>query len=497
MSKKHRAGQGMLNIRAIRLVCYVFGGFILFNQAYGEDLTLEIIAKNLRKNSESFRSISNSSVGTSTSFEIDLEAGSTKIENKHEFNGFRFKVPKDAKGADFLWYFNVPSCWANWYILPISGAIKGGFTDWLCADKVYQNYDRAGAKDRVRVLQTLNSDYFQQGQEYLIWFRKVAEGKAADLKSVVSFRKKEDDWDFDKIETALGLKPQGAKEQVVALHSRGGEVLLDKQFFALSYAEERIDSVFFNIRNTKAMEGGLFITMEIAVPPCKTHPLLREIAKKYGVADFVRSSEEEEKVLSHSDGSPHEKGKNTVTYYYDYFGFEVPSGDSENRVSRVVTYGINFSDIKSVDEKPHFSQLSMKNLTVFHANRAEVGRLYFFLEGAKKPLVIREPPSGRYKREDETLECLGSGKWTWKSYYPNGKLSRSVPFEKNLMNGMTQGYYENGNKAFVASYKDGELLGWVIQYSEGGKETNRVMYENGQEKRANSSAEQKGASDKK
>ena len=62
-------------------------------------LTLEIIAKNLRKNSESFRSISISSVGTSTSFEIDLEAGSTKIENKHEFNGFRFKVPKDAKGA--------------------------------------------------------------------------------------------------------------------------------------------------------------------------------------------------------------------------------------------------------------------------------------------------------------------------------------------------------------------------------------------------------------
>ena len=128
--------------------------------------------------------------------------------------GFVSKCRKMPRAHDFLWYFNVPSCWANWYILPISGAIKGGFTDWLCADKVYQNYDRAGAKDRVRVLQTLNSDYFQQGQEYLIWFRKVAEGKAADLKSVVSFRKKEDDWDFDKIETALGLKPQGKKSRL-------------------------------------------------------------------------------------------------------------------------------------------------------------------------------------------------------------------------------------------------------------------------------------------
>jgi len=65
------------------------------------------------------------------------------------------------------------------------------------------------------------------------------------------------------------------------------------------------------------------------------------------------------------------------------------------------------------------------------------------------------------------------------------------------MNGMTQGYYENGNKAFVASCKDGELHGWVIQYSKDGKETGRVMYENGQKKRTNSSAEQKGASDKK
>ena len=104
----------MLNTRAIRLACCVLGISVLLSQTYGDDRTSEIIATNLRKHAESFRSISISSVGTPTSFEINLEAGSTKIENKYEFNGFRLKVPKDAKGADFLWYFNVPTCWANW-----------------------------------------------------------------------------------------------------------------------------------------------------------------------------------------------------------------------------------------------------------------------------------------------------------------------------------------------------------------------------------------------
>jgi hypothetical protein len=237
--------------------------------------------------------------------------------------------------------------------------------------------------------------------------------------------------------------------------------------------------------------------MEIAVPPCKTYPPLGEIVKKYGAADFVRSSEEEKRVLNHSGGSSPERGEKTVRYYYDYFGFEVASGDSEHRIRSVVTHATNFSDIKPVDEKPHFSRLLMKNLTVFHTNRAEVGRLYYFLEGAKKPLVIKEPPRGLYKSENEALEYQGGGKWTWKSYYPDGKLSRSIVLENNLMNGMAQGYYENGNKTFVASYKDGELHGWVMQYSEDGKEVDRAMYENGQKTLANSSAEQKGASDKK
>jgi len=459
--------------------------FLLAIGLHGAEITQDILTKELRKNSKVFETLSITKVNVPIPFEIDLGSSSIIINDKDEFDGFRFKFPKDANDADLIWYFNAPENWGNWYILPLSGEIAGGFSSWLDADKVYKNYDNTGEKSRLRILQTLESDYFKKGQEYLIWFRKVKnKGSNNKLRGVICLAKKNEDWNYKNIEKSLKLKPKNAVCQVEALGSRGGKILLDKEMFDSDYANAQIDSVFCNLRNTQNLSGGFFITMEIAIPACRSNVSITEIIKKYGVADFIRTSKEEVKVIKHAGGEPKDEDSGSVTtYYYDYFGFEVLADDPKKKVGRVVTHANNFSILTPRDEKAYFAKIRMKNLTVFHINKKEVGRLYYFQEDGKAPLIIKVPPIGVYRRENETLEYQGKGQWIWKSFFSDGTLARIIPFKNHRMNGIAKGYYRNGKKTFVASYKNGILDGNVVQYSEDGKERRHITFENGKQKK--------------
>jgi len=438
----------------------------------GAEISQELLTKELRKSSNVFEALPIRNQNKPISFEIDLGSSSATINNDDEFDGFRFRVPKDAGNADLIWYFNAPENWGNWYIMPLSGEVSGGFTSWLDADKVYKKLDIVGEKKRIRILQSLDSDYFKSGKEYLIWFRKVKKGESNQkLRGVISFATKKDDWDYENIEKFLKLEPKEIEYQAQVLESRGAKILLDKNMFDKDYAKERIDSVFFNLRNTTNLSGGFFITMEIEIPACHSNVSITNIIKKYGPADFIRTSEEEAKVLKHAGGTPKdEKDKPATIYYYDYFGFKVLKGDPTKNVDCVVTHANNFADLTPKDSKAYYAKIRMKNLTIFHINKKEVGRLYYFQETGKEPLIIKTPPIGIYKKEDETLEYKGDGKWIWKSFFNDGKLAREIPFKNHKMDGTATGYYHNGEKAFVASYKNGKVNGKVIQYSKDGKE---------------------------
>ncbi|MBF0197938.1 MAG: hypothetical protein HQL32_09515 [Planctomycetes bacterium] len=455
------------------------------------ELTQEVLVEAIQNNPSVFEKVDIEVGGKPADFSVTLGATTAKAQDTFIFDGFRFTVPASAGNLDFVWYFNAPESWGHWYICPVEGDMKPGFRRWLNADKLYSTVDVAEEEGRLRVLQTLSSDYFEPGRQYVLWFRKVKEKDGNKLRGRICFALKDDDWDYENIENALSLKPMGAHQQIKHLGSRGGEILLDKSFFDLGYAARRIDNVFFSLRQTRRMEDGYFIAMEIACPPCRTRPSYAKIRAKYGRADFVLTAKETEKVLLHTGNDLDEDADNSiVTYYYDYFGFEVSLDDKKEGVQRVVTHANDYSILQPNGKEAHFESISMKNLTVFHKDDKEVGRLYYFLEGEKMPLCTLEPPKAKYKRDNEVLEYMGKGKWLWRSYSQDGKLTRKIPFENHQMNGIAEGYYSDGKKAFVASYKNGILDGTVVKYSEDGKETERTRFEKGRRKPSNVVVEQ-------
>ena len=219
-------------------------------------------------------------------------------------------------------------------------------------------------------------------------------------------------------------------------------------------------------------------TMEIGVPSCEDGPVHADIVKKYGSPDFVRTSKEETLRGGSDDG---EEDEDATIYYYDYFGFEVSNKDKSKTVLRVIAHANDYSSLRIEDDTASFGQLSMQNLTVFHdKDGAEVGRLYYFMEGAKETVVIKNPPKGKYKSGDQFLEYLGAEKWIQNSYYEDGSLARKVPYTENRMNGITEGFYENGALKFSAPYKNGQLDGEVTEYTEDGKVGRQSVFKNGQ-----------------
>jgi len=464
----------------MKLVKYFLIASSLISGLHAQDDPLELVLREVQAKPELFDKVKLVKPQGATDFSVQLGESVLTTSNGEVFDGFRFTAPKNAKNLDFIWYFNAPAEWGNWYIFPVKGEAKNAFRDWLVADKVYQKFDADGVENRERILQSLSAGYFKGGAEYIMWFRQVreVEGQKAGgrLAGRFGFKKKSEKWDYKEFEQALGLKPKSAEAQVKALGSRGGRIMLDKSLFEPSYAKERIDSVFFSLRQTTRMAGGFFITMEVSIPPCKDGPAYADIVKKYGEADFVRTSKEQ--AIRSGDQAEDE---DTTIYYYDYFGFEVANQDATKKVLRVVTHANNYSLLRTEKDVASFGQISLQNLTAFHSKEGtEVGRLYYFMEGAKEVVVTQDPPVGKYKWDAQLLDYLGNGKWLHSSYHGNGSLARKVPYEKHQMNGVAEGFHEDDSLKFKASYKNGLLDGEVIEYTPDGKVGRKTVFKEGQ-----------------
>lgn len=459
-----------------------FASFLFVVAGVAQDgMTKESMAAGVRANLAAFSSVTLPPDGGPVEFKTSLGESTSSVKETEVFDGLRFMTPEKLEGRDFIWYFNSPKHWGNWFIIPAEGDFEGGFQGWLNGDKAYRALDNPGETNRLRVLQSLDHGYFQPGKEYILWFRKVGEGKPSELRgslALVSRPADAPEWNHAAIEQALKLKPAPATDQAKELGSRGANILLDPAFFEPAEAEERINQTFFDIRQTRRLRGGYFVTMEISCPPCRRKPSMGAIRNAHGEPDFIVTSEEVARVSKHAGGArPEQEGK-VVTHYYDYFGFEVAANDPKGTVLRVTTHANDFSAVRAPDEAPHFGSVPMKNLTVFQENRKEVGRMYFFLEAGKEPLPIQVPPAGKYRSGDEVLEHQGEGRWLWQTLR-KGKIARSIPFENHRMNGRAEGFFDNGKPSFIATYKDGVLNGEVIEYSNDGSVARKQMFRNG------------------
>ncbi len=439
------------------------------------------LQQTLAAGKDTFNRIELKNDGSRTDIEVELGSEPVKFDGE-EFDGFRFTCPADVAGRDYVWYFNAPSSWANWYILPVEEEPGQAFRDWLDGDKMYQPFDKAGEKERHRILQTLKGSYFKPGAEYLMWFRNHGKGPRQMLRGTIAFSKPDGDWDHDAMEKALSLSPAPLEQQVEALNSRGGMILLDERFFEKDYAKSRIESGFSSIRSTKRMSGGFFLTMQTFIPPCATQPPLNEIVRRHGAADFIRSSEEQKALRKHAGGDDEKEDEDEadiVRHHYDYFALEVESGAENPKVVRVGTYGVDFSVLRPPASGSSYAGIDIENLIVFHRDGKEVGRAYYFLEGDKKPLFIKTPPAGEYRAGGSSLISEGDGKWQWVRHFPGGKVARKMVLEGNRFHGKSEGFHKNGKTSFTAVYKDGELNGEVIEFDEDGKEVSKRIFKDG------------------
>ena len=68
-----------------------------------------------------------------------------------------------------------------------------------------------------------------------------------------------------------------------------------------------------------------------------------------------------------------------------------------------------------------------------------------------------------------------------KEFFPDGKLKMEGVYKNDKLHGEVKKYHPNGNVFFIERYKNGKRHGWWSTHNESGKETARVLFQNGQE----------------
>lgn len=425
-------------------------------------------------------------------FDATLGVDTVTLSNGDVFDGIRVTVPAAAKGLDFLWYFNVSDNWANWYVCPVEGVSSSGFRNWLNADKVYTPYDDVEEAGRYRVLQTLTADYFEPEQSYVFWFRRGSGTGSGTLRGRLGFYPPEEKWDHEAVETALALELQDLESQVQVLGSRGGQILLDSTLYTRGDAQSQIDSVFWTLRHTRQTSDGFFTTMVVQGGNCaaNSEPLYADILERHGIADCVITSDEEALVDAHNvypdtESDPEDAEESTkdspatLTYFYDFFGFIVPKDNPMGKVTNISTQANDYSTLRGSGKGGTFGTLGLRNLTAFYSEGVEVGRIYYFLEGNKIPLVIQEPPLGSYHNGNQELNYLGDGRWLSKSYHRGGALQNTFEIADNRQHGAMYWYYPDGSLHYESQHEAGLVHGEVIQYDPSGAVIKTMQFERG------------------
>ncbi len=101
------------------------------------------------------------------------------------YDGFRFVAPPGAK--QLSWAFVTSTGYAQWYILPRSGAMTG-FETYHTEDVSHFPRLHNAAYDGSLTLQSLPDGALTPGREYLIWFAETAGGPLCSVAAALTFR---------------------------------------------------------------------------------------------------------------------------------------------------------------------------------------------------------------------------------------------------------------------------------------------------------------------
>ncbi len=416
--------------------------------------------------------------------EITLNGSPEVFDNGQAFDAVRFRAP-DQPGLDLVWAFSIPPSWRQWYILPASGAPKRGFEKWFDADRAYSGL--AGSATRPITLQTLAADYFEPGQEYLLWFSQTKHtADAATLKLSLRFvspRPENEPWDNPSIETALKLETAPVAEQAAYFNSRGARILLDAELFHPADADSQMDSFLTTRRQTSFLQGGYFVTMESHFPPCHSSPKLADILRRHGKPDCELTAEHYGTTDENKDTPPEYD-----SYYYDYFIFETSPTDPEKRVLRVSSQYFNTaSAVPSSAQASTWTDVTLaaREYRLFFRDGHEVAR-YLDWQKPDARLVSGAVPAGVYLLSYdngspmEKLTHDGNGGWDYESFYRNGPVYRRSHYRGGILHGKLEDFFENGSTRASAHYENGRLHGKLQMWSEDGTLTRDQQFEQGE-----------------
>ena len=444
----------------------------------------------LQSKAVAFEQVEVPPVGEVLHFTIKLGEVSVELENGQRYSGFRFQAPPQAEEATLVWYFNAPKNWSGWYIVPLDDEIKPGFRNFMNADRLYEQDVGLPQDQRFRILQTLDPGFMESGKNYFMWFNESGEEMEAVSPLQVSWKleitNEEVDWDRDAVEDALRLKSAPVEDQVELLDSRGGRILLDPTFFTRSDAKRRIDQVFTSIRQFRRTSDGFFVYTEYGMPPCNTTPRFEEIQAKYGEPDFELTEQENMLKRTHrvyeDSVQPEEEKKveKNTNFMYDYFSFVVSSDDPDGPVKQVKVHAQNYRRLRPETLEATYRTLGTQNLTVFYDQGVEVGRMYFFREKNKLPLVITEPPPGSYRWRDSELVYSGEGAWIEKVYDEETLFSKNL-YEDHRLNGKGLWYFPEGGLRFSVEQQAGLYHGEFIEYDQKGEVLRKLCFDQGQQ----------------
>ena len=428
------------------------------------------------------------------SFTVELGKQTVEIASLPNkiFSAFTLTVPAAAIGRDMVWYVNAPQSWSEWYILPAEGALKRGFKKWHNAQRLYRGIDQARESDRFRFFQDLAADYFEADQRYILWFaRAKTEPPAVEqVRLKITFAESQTNWVVADMMKALAMESAPHADQIAALNSRGGRILLEPGWFKKSQAHHSIDRMLDGRESKYHNAAGFFIKTETQVPPCKIAPTMHQVRDQFGEPDFIRRADERDRIWRDADEAHQvdaQRLAGPVIMYYDYFGFEVSANDRNGKILRVHTVADDYRVLAPPPEGNSYATLPTENLTVFHQAGQECGRMYFFAESGKEPVVIQAPPKGAYERRVESemsrLTYHGDGAWTQESFHENGQPAWVLPMRNHVYHGAASCLCADGTKAVEASYEKGRLHGQVTRFTEDGKVHDRTVFKNGRPQR--------------
>ena len=438
--------------------------------SYAQELTPEKLTWRIQDRLEYFPQKIEPESDETVYFKDQLGEKSLKIEDEHIFEGFQITAPKDLGNRDFVWYFNAPNAWGKWYILPKKGEYKPGFKNFSSGDLIYKEIDKVDDEGRYRIFQSLDNSYFEPGETYVIWFKRLEQTELDEVRGAFGFYELpktniETGWAIPQIEESLKLQPYSPAVQAKQLDSKGCEILLDEDFFDRDYAERRIKDIFFTIRNQSSM-----IQFQVQVPPCDTSPSIQKIFQKYGPPDYYLSREAAS--LLGLDDLTH-----TGIYYYDFVGFKVKNGVVINTVVQSIPYR---KVLKG--QGLEFLKFPIHGTIIFYKDGKQIGEIHRFAQIYEKSIHIKSPEVGIYKGINSEVTYNESGDYIYKTMYLDGKVKQEMAIQNSYLNGDAYGFYPDGSTSYHIQYKDGLLHGSFKQYDQKGNIVQEFNFEEGKRK---------------